>query len=43
MTNFLKSLLKQFHPDNKETGDKEKFIKVKDKIEELFERAKKHE
>ena len=33
MGNFLKSLLKQFHPDNKETGDKEKFIKVKDKID----------
>lgn len=33
MTNFLKSLLKQFHPDNKESGDKEKFIKVKDKID----------
>ena len=33
MTNFLKSLLKQFHPDNKESGDKEKFIKVKNKID----------
>lgn len=33
MSNFLKSLLKQFHPDNKESGDKEKFIKVKDKID----------
>jgi len=32
MTNFIKSLLKQFHPDNQETGDKEKFIKVKNKI-----------
>ena len=33
MGNFLKSLLKQFHPDNKESGDKEKFIKVKNKID----------
>ena len=33
MGNFLKSLLKQFHPDNQESGDKEKFIKVKDKID----------
>lgn len=29
MSNFIKSLLKQFHPDNKETGDAENFIKVK--------------
>ena len=33
MSNFLKSLLKQFHPDNQESGDKEKFIKVKNKID----------
>lgn len=33
MGNFLKSLLKQFHPDNQESGDKEKFIKVKNKID----------
>ena len=29
MSNFIKSLLKQFHPDNKETGNAENFIKVK--------------
>ena len=29
MSNFIKSLLKQFHPDNQETGDVENFIKVK--------------
>lgn len=29
MSSFIKSLLKQFHPDNKETGNAENFIKVK--------------
>lgn len=33
MTNFIKSLLKQFHPDNKDSGNKETFIKLKDKID----------
>ena len=33
MSNFLKSLLKQFHPDNQKSGNKEKFILIKDKID----------
>ena len=33
MSNFIKSLLKQFHPDNQKSGDKESFIKLKDRID----------
>ena len=29
---FIRSLLKQFHPDNKESGDSESFIKIKNKV-----------